>query len=141
MSPPPVHKSHLASRDKRSAFLCRFLVCSRQELVVSILRKSQTPSSLSHSHTQGETENIAAAPFPNKASLRDSPSDLVRPELHPPLFVGSPHVLGELEVELSGSEEPEEGGVVEPARCERGGRGKEDEREERGVEREVGRLG
>jgi len=46
-----------------------------------------------------------------------------------------------LEVELSGSEEPEEGGIVEPARCERGGRGKEDEREEREVEREVDRLG
>jgi hypothetical protein len=55
--------------------------------------------------------------FPNNAWLRDSPSDLVRPELYPPFFVGRPHVLGEMKVELSGSEEPEEGGVVEPARC------------------------
>jgi hypothetical protein len=59
MSPPPVHKSHLASRDERPAFLCRFLVRSRQELVVSILRKSQTPSSLSHSQTQDDNGNDA----------------------------------------------------------------------------------
>jgi hypothetical protein len=45
-----------------------------------------------------------------------------------------------LKVELSGSEEPEEGGVVEPARC-CVGRGEEDEREERDVEWEVRELG